>query len=68
MYREGLDGSPFHTMLVEGYMDAPVHECKFFFLSFYYNINFRFNFFIENVLMMMQVCAFRGNQHSTRNG
>ncbi|KAF8096481.1 hypothetical protein N665_0307s0012 [Sinapis alba] len=27
MYREGLDGSPFHTMLVEGYMDAPIHEC-----------------------------------------
>ncbi|KAL0888480.1 hypothetical protein Bca101_012463 [Brassica carinata] len=27
MYREGLDGSPFHTMLVEGYMDAPIQEC-----------------------------------------
>ncbi|KAJ0266263.1 Polyketide cyclase/dehydrase/lipid transport superfamily protein [Hirschfeldia incana] len=27
MYREGLDGSPFHTMLVEGYMDAPLQEC-----------------------------------------
>ncbi|CAN6874633.1 unnamed protein product [Brassica oleracea] len=27
MYREGLDGSPFHTMLVEGYMDAPIEEC-----------------------------------------
>ncbi|XP_010452573.1 PREDICTED: uncharacterized protein LOC104734652 isoform X1 [Camelina sativa] len=27
MYREGLDGSPFHTMLVEGYMDGPIHEC-----------------------------------------
>jgi len=30
MYREGLDGSPFHTLLVEGYMDGPIHECKFF--------------------------------------
>ncbi|XP_013715584.1 uncharacterized protein LOC106419358 isoform X2 [Brassica napus] len=27
MYREGVDGSPFHTMLVEGYMDAPLQEC-----------------------------------------
>ncbi|KAL9278631.1 putative START-like domain superfamily protein [Arabidopsis thaliana] len=27
MYREGLDGSPFHTLLVEGYMDGPIHEC-----------------------------------------
>ncbi|XP_024011797.1 uncharacterized protein LOC18016522 isoform X2 [Eutrema salsugineum] len=27
MYREGLEGSPFHTMLVEGYMDAPVEDC-----------------------------------------
>ncbi|CAN8298404.1 unnamed protein product [Cochlearia groenlandica] len=27
MYREGLNGSPFHTMLVEGYMDGPVQDC-----------------------------------------
>ncbi|KFK25047.1 hypothetical protein AALP_AA8G059400 [Arabis alpina] len=27
MYREGLEGSPFHTMLVEGYMDGPIHDC-----------------------------------------
>lgn len=28
MYREGLDGSPFHTLLVEGYMDGPIEDCK----------------------------------------
>ncbi|XP_010543849.1 PREDICTED: uncharacterized protein LOC104816629 isoform X2 [Tarenaya hassleriana] len=27
MYREGLEGSPFHTLLVEGYVDGPVEEC-----------------------------------------
>ncbi|XP_026427458.1 uncharacterized protein LOC113323382 isoform X1 [Papaver somniferum] len=27
MYREGLQGSPFHTLLVEGYADAPVDVC-----------------------------------------
>ncbi|KAI3924478.1 hypothetical protein MKW98_032679 [Papaver atlanticum] len=27
MYREGLQGSPFHTLLVEGYTDAPVDVC-----------------------------------------
>lgn len=29
MYREGLEGSPFHTLLVEGYMDGPIEDCKF---------------------------------------
>lgn len=29
MYREGLEGSPFHTLLVEGYMDGPIQDCKF---------------------------------------
>lgn len=28
MYREGLEGSPFHTLLVEGYMDGPIQDCK----------------------------------------
>ncbi|CAH8348842.1 unnamed protein product [Eruca vesicaria subsp. sativa] len=28
MYREGFDGSPFHTLLVEGYMDGPIQDCK----------------------------------------
>ncbi|XP_010557988.1 PREDICTED: uncharacterized protein LOC104826799 isoform X2 [Tarenaya hassleriana] len=27
MYREGLQGSPFHTLLVEGYVDGPVEDC-----------------------------------------
>ncbi|XP_010263088.1 PREDICTED: uncharacterized protein LOC104601456 isoform X1 [Nelumbo nucifera] len=27
MYREGPQGTPFHTLLVEGYMDAPVDVC-----------------------------------------
>ncbi|GAB2230167.1 hypothetical protein Drorol1_Dr00014424 [Drosera rotundifolia] len=27
MYREGPLGSPFHTLLVEGYVDAPVDAC-----------------------------------------
>ncbi|KAL0709117.1 hypothetical protein Bca4012_016095 [Brassica carinata] len=27
MYRQGLEGSPFHTLLVEGYMDSPIEDC-----------------------------------------
>ncbi|KAI4369138.1 hypothetical protein MLD38_017621 [Melastoma candidum] len=27
MYREGPQGTPFHTLLVEGYVDGPVDEC-----------------------------------------
>nr|XP_015870730.2 uncharacterized protein LOC107407909 isoform X1 [Ziziphus jujuba var. spinosa]XP_024925672.2 uncharacterized protein LOC107407909 isoform X1 [Ziziphus jujuba var. spinosa]XP_048321616.1 uncharacterized protein LOC107407909 isoform X1 [Ziziphus jujuba var. spinosa] len=27
MYREGAQGSPFHTLLVEGYVDGPVDTC-----------------------------------------
>ncbi|KAI3933534.1 hypothetical protein MKX01_032639 [Papaver californicum] len=27
MYREGPQGSPFHTLLVEGYADAPIDVC-----------------------------------------
>ncbi|KAF5200117.1 polyketide cyclase/dehydrase/lipid transport superfamily protein [Thalictrum thalictroides] len=27
MYREGLEGTPFHTLLVEGYVDGPVDVC-----------------------------------------
>ncbi|KAJ0263833.1 Polyketide cyclase/dehydrase and lipid transport superfamily protein [Hirschfeldia incana] len=27
MYREGVEGSPFHTLLVEGYMDGPIQDC-----------------------------------------
>ncbi|CAN6810200.1 unnamed protein product [Brassica oleracea] len=27
MYRDGLEGSPFHTLLVEGYMDGPIQDC-----------------------------------------
>ncbi|KAF8396349.1 hypothetical protein HHK36_017966 [Tetracentron sinense] len=27
MYREGIQGTPFHTLLVEGYVDAPVDAC-----------------------------------------
>ncbi|KAG6640703.1 hypothetical protein I3843_09G023100 [Carya illinoinensis] len=27
MYREGLEGSPFHTLLVEGYIDGPIDVC-----------------------------------------
>ncbi|CAH8354644.1 unnamed protein product [Eruca vesicaria subsp. sativa] len=27
MYREGLEGSPLHTLLVEGYMDSPIEDC-----------------------------------------
>jgi len=28
MYREGPEGTPFHTMLVEGFVDGPVDVCK----------------------------------------
>lgn len=28
MYHEGLEGSPFHTLLVEGFVDGPVDVCK----------------------------------------
>lgn len=28
MYREGPEGTPFHTLLVEGYVDGPVDVCK----------------------------------------
>jgi len=28
MYREGPEGTPFHTMLVEGFVDGPVDACK----------------------------------------
>ncbi|XP_009348689.2 uncharacterized protein LOC103940317 [Pyrus x bretschneideri] len=27
MYREGIEGSPFHTLLAEGYVDGPVDVC-----------------------------------------
>ncbi|GKV01348.1 hypothetical protein SLEP1_g13905 [Rubroshorea leprosula] len=29
MYREGPQGTPFHSLLVEGYVDGPVDVCKF---------------------------------------
>lgn len=29
MYREGPHGTPFHTLLVEGYVDGPLDVCKF---------------------------------------
>ena len=28
MYREGPEGTPFHTLLVEGYVDGPLDVCK----------------------------------------
>ena len=28
MYREGPEGSPLHTLLVEGYVDGPVDVCE----------------------------------------
>lgn len=28
MYREGPEGSPFHSLLVEGYVDGPLDVCK----------------------------------------
>lgn len=28
MYREGPEGTPFHTLLVEGYVDGPSDVCK----------------------------------------
>lgn len=28
MYREGPQGTPFHTLLVEGYVDGPLDVCK----------------------------------------
>lgn len=28
MYREGPEGTPFHTLLVEGYVDGPADVCK----------------------------------------
>ncbi|KAL5067523.1 hypothetical protein RYX36_018410 [Vicia faba] len=27
MYRQGLEGTPFHTMLVEGFVDGPIDVC-----------------------------------------
>ncbi|MBA0684299.1 hypothetical protein Goari_025893, partial [Gossypium aridum] len=32
MYREGPHGTPFHTLLVEGYVDGPLDVCKFMYL------------------------------------
>ncbi|KOM43688.1 hypothetical protein LR48_Vigan05g129300 [Vigna angularis] len=32
MYREGPEGTPFHTMVVEGFVDGPVDVCKFMYL------------------------------------
>lgn len=29
MYREGPEGTPYHTLLVEGYVDGPMDTCKF---------------------------------------
>lgn len=29
MYREGPHGTPFHTLLAEGYADGPIDVCKF---------------------------------------
>lgn len=29
MYREGPHGTPFHSLLVEGYVEAPLDVCKF---------------------------------------
>jgi len=28
MYREGPEGTPFHTLLVEGYVDGPLDLCE----------------------------------------
>lgn len=28
MYREGPEGTPFHSLLVEGYVDGPIDVCK----------------------------------------
>lgn len=28
MYREGPEGTPFHTLLAEGYIDGPSDVCK----------------------------------------
>jgi hypothetical protein len=28
MYREGPDGTPFHTLLAEGFADGPIDVCK----------------------------------------
>ena len=30
MYREGPEGTPFHTLLVEGYVDGPLDVCKLY--------------------------------------
>ncbi|MFS7943601.1 hypothetical protein Hanom_Chr06g00502151 [Helianthus anomalus] len=29
MYKEGSAGTPFHNLLVEGYVDGPLDVCKF---------------------------------------
>jgi hypothetical protein len=28
MYREGPEGTPFHTLLLEGFADGPLDVCK----------------------------------------
>jgi len=28
MYREGPEGTPFHTLLVEGFVDGPLDLCE----------------------------------------
>lgn len=30
MYREGPEGTPFHTLLAEGFVDGPVDVCKLY--------------------------------------
>jgi len=29
MYREGPHGTPFHTLLAEGFADGPIDVCEF---------------------------------------
>lgn len=65
MYREGPQGTPFHTLLVEGYVDGPVDECSFCFAFLYRACN---NCRSSAVLMFLQVYVFRGSRRCIRSG
>lgn len=79
MYREGQEGTPFHTMLVEGFVDGPVDVCKSQWSN--HNVNHRYftdksniieywfqheNF--NELLSLLQVYVSLGRHAFTKNG
>lgn len=63
MYREGLKGSPFHTLLVEGCIDGTIEDCK-------YSQEFEPQEKVFDLILtvFIQVYVYAGNHHCMRNG